>query len=287
MAARLEKKVLALVDNMSTLPDTAARAMALTNDPGSKFADLARLIEGDAAIATGVLRYANSALYAGGAPALKLHQAVVRLGMFQCKNLIASIGMRSLFQRMAGDTQAKCEVLWHHGYVTAFLCRDLNRAYRLGFDGEEFSAGLLHDLGRILILLADPECFDRASAMDFNEDGHRLDQERKAIGIDHCALGGWFGEHSRLPQTLIDAMRLHHDPDLDDRKLILLVAAADHMANHLARGEDPGVYRPEENAPLTHLWSRWPEARRDRLRNEVASLMDDCAMAAASEQAAY
>src|SRR5436305_63397 len=86
--ARLEEKVLALVDNMPSLPDTATRAMALANDPNSNFADLARLIEGDTAIATSLLRIANSALYTGGAPAVKLDGAVVRLGMFRCKNLI-------------------------------------------------------------------------------------------------------------------------------------------------------------------------------------------------------
>src|SRR5438477_537647 len=83
---RLEQKVLRLVDNMPTMPDTATRAMALLDDRDVKFADLAALIERDAAIATGLLRVANSVLFAGGAPALKLDQAVVRLGTWQCKN---------------------------------------------------------------------------------------------------------------------------------------------------------------------------------------------------------
>src|SRR5439155_1058257 len=114
-----------------------------------------------------------------------------RLGMAQCQNLIVSISMQSLFRQMAPDMQAQCEVLWDHAYVTAFLCRQINRPYRLGFDGEEFAAGLLHDLGRILLLLADPECFQRADAMDFLDEGDKLERERAAIGIDHCSLGGW------------------------------------------------------------------------------------------------
>ena len=101
MAARLEEKVFNLVDNMPTLPDTATRAMVLANDPDSNFADLAKLIEADTAIATGLLRVANSAFYTGGAPAVKLHKAVVRLGMFQCKNLIVSIGMKSCFESLS------------------------------------------------------------------------------------------------------------------------------------------------------------------------------------------
>ncbi len=138
----------------------------------------------------------------GGSPTAKLSQAVVRLGMFRCKNLIISMGMRSLFQkRMAVGTQEQCAVLWHHGYVTGFLSGQINRAFRLGFDGDEFSAGLLHDLGRIL--LADAGCAARADIMDFREGPDALERERQAIGVDHCALGGWFAEHSKLPDPLI------------------------------------------------------------------------------------
>ena len=63
----------------------------------------------------------------------------------------------------AGATKSDCQALWHHGYVTASLCAQINRAYRLGFNGEEYSAGLLHDLGRILLALADHECLDLAA----------------------------------------------------------------------------------------------------------------------------
>src|SRR5262249_22500943 len=109
LAARLEQNVLRLVGNMPTLPDIATRAMALANDRNTDAAEFARLIEGDAAIATDLLRIANSAFYSGGAPALKLAQAVVRLGMFPCKNLIVSISMKSLLWNMTGDERSQCE----------------------------------------------------------------------------------------------------------------------------------------------------------------------------------
>lgn len=288
-AARLEHKILALVDNMSTLPDTATRALVLAREPDSKVADFARLIETDAAIATGILRIANSPLYASGCPATKLHQAVVRLGMWQCQNLIISISMQSLSRQMAAGMQKQCQALWHHAYVTAFLCRQINRAYRLGFDGEEFSAGLLHDLGRILLLLADPDCFLRADAMDFHEEVGKLERERAAIGIDHCALGSWFGEHSKLPDTLIQAMRFHHELHRTDhaKRLVELVATADHMANYLQRGEAIEAYRAEDNVGLTSLWARWPEARKERLQSEIPSMMKESTEAVVRERTAY
>jgi HD-like signal output (HDOD) protein len=286
-AARLEKKVLTLVDNMPTLPDTATRAMALANDPDSTFADFARLIEGDTAIATSLLRIANSAFYSGGVPAVKLHQAVVRLGMFQCKSLIVSMGMKSMFRGIASAAEEQCEVLWLHGYVTGFLCGQINRAFRLGFDGEEFSAGLLHDLGRILLVLADADCASRAGAMDFQEDGDKLERERTAIGIDHCALGGWFGELSQLPDTLVHTMRFHHAPERagSARKLVTLVGAADHMANHMQREEEVQAYRPEDNPGLALLWASWPQGRKQRLLDNISSMMEGSVQAAAGATA--
>lgn len=285
-AARLEEKVLALVDNMPTLPDTATRALELAKDPESKFADFARLIEADAAIATGILRVANSALYAGGLPAVKLQQAVVRLGMRQCQNVIVAIGMRSLFQRVADNTRRQCVVLWDHAYVVASLCRQINRAFRLGFDGEEFSAGLLHDLGRILLVLADVESFAQADGLDFREEAGFLKRERSLLGTDHCELGGWFGEHSKLPPALIEVMHCHHDPSqaAKAKGLTTLVATADHMANHLQRGEDLADYDPSDNLGLCCLWERWPEERRRRLLDQLPGVMEEAVRAAAEEQ---
>ncbi len=284
-AARLERNVLALVGNMPTLPDCATRAVALADRPDSTFIDLARLVEADAAIAADLLRIANSAFYTGGAPAAKLPQALMRLGMLQCKNLIVSIGMKSLLWKMAQAERRQCELLWQHGHVTGSLCRRLNRSFRLGFEGEEFSAGLLHDLGRVLLLLADPDCFARAGAMSFDEGPDLLERERAAIGIDHSALGGWFGEHSRLPEALVQAMRLHHEPGADSpsAKLVALVAAADHMANHLQTYGQANGYDVHTNPGLAHLWARWPPARKERLVGELSSILAECAHATAGE----
>jgi HD-like signal output (HDOD) protein len=286
LAARLEQNVLALVDNMPALPNTAARAMSMANDRDTNFAEFTRLIEGDVAIATGLLRIANSALYCGGAPATKLHQAVVRLGAARCTNLILAISMKTLIWEMADDEKAQCEALWHHGHVTGCLCHQINQSFRLLGDGSEFAAGLLHDLGRILLLLADPECFALANAMDFGEEPGLLERERAAIGIDHCALGSWFGLHSKLPDALIQGMKFHHEPEAAEQPqpLVALIATADHMANHLQRGEEIDTYNPEENWGLAQLWVRWPERKRERFLDAIPDMMEASLRAAAAEQ---
>lgn len=284
-AARLEQNVLRLVGNMPTLPATASRAIALASDPDGDFNQFVRLVEGDTAIAAALLRVANSSLYASSSQAVKLPQAVVRLGMALCRDLILSVSLKSLTWGLARADKAQCEALWHHGHVTAALCRLINRAYRLGLDGGEYFAGLLHDLGRVLLLLADRECFALAGAGDFAEAPGLLQREREALGIDHCALGAWFGEHSQLPDPVIQAARFHHEPERADPPglLVALVATADHMADHLQRGEPAEAYNPEGNVGLPLLWARWPEGRKERLLAEVTSLMNE-ALAVASRE---
>jgi HD-like signal output (HDOD) protein len=133
--------------------------------------------------------------------------------------------------------------------------------------------------------LADPESLERARAMDFNEDDV-LDRERQAIGIDHCALGGWFGEHSKLPPALIQVIRHHHEPTVGERAsdLTTLVAAADHMANHLQVVGDPSAYDAEANYGLDCLWARWSDERRSRLLGELPTMMESAASAAIDER---
>jgi HD-like signal output (HDOD) protein len=283
VAARLEEKVLALAENMPPLPDAAKRALAEGAD--GNLPEFARLIEGDAAVATAVLRLANSAPYAGDRPAARLEQAVSRLGMRHCLHVVVATGMRSVLRGPAGVTRLQGEVLWQHASVTASLCRRLNRGFRLGFDGEEYSAGLLHDLGRILLALADADCFARAGSASFVEGEDLLDRERGALGIDHCVLGAWFAEHNKLPESIVQAIRLHHEPWLAERSrgLVTLVAAADHAANHLQLGEDIDSYDAYDNLGLQCLWEAWSEERRDRLLAWLPGMMEEAARETADE----
>jgi HD-like signal output (HDOD) protein len=286
-ALRLERKIQQLVDNMPAMPVTAARALALLEDPDVALADLAELVMQDTALATVLLRAANSALFAGGAQAVRLDQAVVRLGLWACKNLITAVGVRSVFRGRAVADDAECRALWHHGLVTAALASRINRAYRIGFNGEEYAAGLLHDLGRVLVALADRECFALAEMLDFREEGDLLGRERAAIGVDHCSLGAWFGDLSGLPGPLPGVIRHHHSPDRAPivPRLVALTSAADHMANHLELGRSAAEYNPNTNAGLSCLTAKWFPGRREHLWAALPELMESAAEAAEREPA--
>jgi HD-like signal output (HDOD) protein len=227
------------LSRVPTLPEAATRAMAVAKDPNSSLATLAAVIERDPALAAGLLKLANSPLYRTGRAVETLHQAVVKVGARECQNLVLAVGMRSLFRKVPRARQRRFEGLWRHSFLTACVCRQLNQALRLDYQGEEFACGLAHDIGRLLIGLGAPELSDAVDPMDFVEGPEVLAREQTALGTDHCYFGAWFANANNLPATLVRAIQFHHTPDQADEHpaLVALVAAADHMANYFQRAQ--------------------------------------------------
>lgn len=268
------------VDQLQMLPALAMQALELAKDPDCSVKAFTSLIDRDMTLASDMLRMANSMVYSRGVPILSLHQAVVRLGFRQCKNLILASSANAMMTQLSVKEEWVREKLWKHSFLTASIASFLNRAMNLGFQGEEFSAGLIHDIGRILLALLEPNRYTTVDRLDFvegNEDEQRsmLKRERALLGTDHSALGGWFIEYSGLPTSLAEVARLHHAGAtvLANRPLVALVAAADHMANHLQSGSSLESYDPLENSAIQYLSSS--RGQRHRLMEVIPTVMED------------
>lgn len=252
-------KAMAKIAHLPSLPDTSTRAMALANDPGASLADFSNLIKRDGAIATATLKLANSPLYRVGKPVEELHQAVLRLGLRTCSDLVTTIGMRGLFRNAKKATLERCELLWRHSFFTASLATQLNLRLKLGCQGEEFTAGLLHDLGRFLIALVVPEGADAADPLDFDEDENRTAQEEKILGTNHCTLGFRYCQLNSLPASVALCNQMHHEPGKaaaqrrEGHRLVALISAADHIANYVHRSHRISDYHVRLNDGLMLL----------------------------------
>ena len=241
---RLKTELRKRSDSLSMLPAVALEALELAKDPECRIAEVASVVERDVKLATEILKLSNSVCFAASAPVASLRQAVVRLGLTQCRNLIVSSGAASLMKNVPLEQEWVREVMWQHSLRTATVCTAINQRLRLGFDGEEFTAGLLHDFGRLLLAIAAPDLFAKADPMSFNEDEEFLSRENEILGTDHCAFGAWFAEQNGLPRSLVAAIQLHHLPETHhpDAKLIALVATSDHLASHVQQHEQVEGY---------------------------------------------
>lgn len=272
----LKSKIVNL-SSLPMLPEVAIKAMAVARDPDASLRVLAGVIERDILLATSILRLVNSPFYRTGKTIESLEQAVIRLGLRECQNLIITVSIRSMHRNLPPSKRQRCEVLWQHSFITAALCRQLNQRLALGFRGEEFACGICHDIGRLLIAVSASGYFDLADPLDFRESTTILNREDEILGTNHTLLGAWFSQLNELPDTLAAAIEHHHNPGAagEARALVWLVAAADHMANHLQRRDKIDGYDPAANPGFTGLSEAWGEERSALYAAQAQAIMTE------------
>lgn len=261
----------AKIDQLPAMSQTTIQAMKLSRDDNASIQDFVALVRKDGAITSLLMKVANSPVFRGSAHVDTIDRAVARLGMGQCTNLILAAGMRGSFQHKDPIVQRRCELLWQHCFFTASIASKLNMHMRLGLGGEEFTCGLLHDMGRLVMTVVDPAAASWADPIDFDEGPDTADREHRAIGTDHLELGAQFAARQHMPETVLECIQYHHDPELAPKhgRLVDLVSLADTLVNHVQRQHRVSDFDLEENASFQRLTSGWP----DRARAAVAQVI--------------
>jgi HD-like signal output (HDOD) protein len=177
------------------------------------------------------------------------------LGFHECQNLILASSLASIVTKVSMEQEWIRTVLWWHSINTGLLATYINRSFRLGFQGEEFTAGIIHDIGRTLLAVICPDEFSEIDRLSFDETAEIVDHEVDVVGIDHCRMGAWFATQNQFPKPLIEVVLRHHQPEtaVDNRKLTALISVADHMANHLQRCGNAEEYDAQQNPALPLL----------------------------------
>ena len=261
---------------LQMLPSVAIQVMQVSEKPDCSIMEYSKVVEQDLKLMSDMLKLANSAMYSPTTPIVSLHQAVLRLGLIQCQNLILSASATSMMKRMALGEKAIREVLTEHGFITALLAMHLNQLFQLRFLGEEFTSGLIHDFGRTLLAITVPDQFMSFDPLEFDETPDLLNRERLAVGTDHCLLGAYYAISQQLPQPLQEVILFHHEPEKakEHKKLTALIAVADHMANHIQRYKESSSYDPAGN-PFLPVLAEFVDSRFKKQFSEMAvSLMD-------------
>ena len=158
-----------------------------------------------------------------------------------------STALADITRAISGSSEV-AERLWDHGVDVGVWSRCIARKVG-GLDPEEaFTAGLLHDIGKGLVLRSLPSDRERVK-MKLLDTENSSPIEKETLGFDHAELGGWAADRWRLPTALVRAVRWHHRPEgtageePEVEKLVWVV----HISNLLAWAEDSG---PEELANL-------------------------------------
>ena len=132
-------------------------------------------------------------------------------------------------------------------------------------------------MGRLLLAIAAPGVFPDADALDFRESIGLLEHEAEVLGTDHCQFGARFAQQHGLPNELIAVIRHHHRPEVEQQfqELTSLVAAADHVANHLQVDRDSSTYEAAGNVGIEILSDVRGENLTRRFADIAPALIDE------------
>jgi HD-like signal output (HDOD) protein len=200
------KKEVRRIKNLPTVPGIVAKISRIVENPETSVADVGRLISQDQVLSAKVLRMANSAFFGMSRKISSISQALIILGFEVVKGLVLTSSVFDMIQKsMAG--------LWEHsigcaaasGVIASHLGRD---------DAEEvLVAGLLHDLGKVVLALNLPEEMKLVRAKVEEEKLYFYEAENLILDFDHAEIGQWLAEHWNLPESLAEPMRFHHKPE--------------------------------------------------------------------------
>ena len=258
---------------LSTPPPFPAIAMKVLELLGKEDVDVrqvVRWLQADPIFSGEMLRVANSALYGTSRQIRSVHHATITLGLDFVKALAVTVGLRAYVKSaMKEPILRRC---WAHSLACAILSQELATACLLKGD-EAYTAGLLHDIGRLGLLAAYPVEYANVLnvAVDYSFD--LLHCERELFDIDHCQAGAWMAEQWKLPSELATIAAHHHEePTLTSASqqpdLLLIVRLACRLADTL----DFGVATARESATVEQILEFLPEAAQVRFPKDLEAL---------------
>jgi len=240
---KLKYGILRTLDDLPAMPHVVQKAQGIMARSDSNVKELARVIELEQAIATRVLKLANSAYYGLSGKVSSVQHASVLLGYKALGDLISVAGISNLMSKDLEGYQLDSGDLWRHSIAVAFGSRILANRKDTEFGNVAFFAGLIHDAGKLIL---DSYVYERKDAFDeFMADGENtfVNAEKKILGFDHSEIAFELCQKWKIPNDQRIAIRYHHSPSKSDgNELAFILHMADYIAmvNGYGAGADNG-----------------------------------------------
>ena len=228
---KLKYGILRTMDDLPAMPHVVQKAQQIMARPDSNVKELARIIEIEQAIATRVLKIANSAYYGLSGKVSSVHHASVLLGFKTLGELVSVAGISNLMSKDLRGYGLESGDLWRHSIAVAFGSRIIANRKDADFGNQAFFAGLIHDAGKLVL---DPYVYERKDDFDefmANGDHTYLVAEKTILGFDHSEIAFELCQKWKIPTDQSQAIKFHHAPSRSDgNELAFILHIADHIA---------------------------------------------------------
>ncbi len=230
------------VTHLPPAPTLLNELLGLFRDPDRDIDRVVELLSHDPSLTAEILRKCNGAFF-GGAPASDMFEAVSRIGFYEVYCMVVALfGAKTKAMPGVGNAIDSAK-LWKHTVFTAVAASTL--AIKTDHpQGSAFTAGLLHDIGKLVIASADRYRYGELLEKANQAGTPHWQAEQSAIGTNHAAIGGLLLERWNLPSEVYSAVRHHHDPSLAGEHAKM--AAIIHLADWIAHG-----FEGDKPLPLT------------------------------------
>jgi putative nucleotidyltransferase with HDIG domain len=198
------------VEKLPTAPEIARRTLATVNRDNASLNDLALLIARDQALAARLLRIANAAFFAVRGKVTSITQAVTLLGFARVRDLVLGLSVWGALEGTSASARRFRKRLWVHSSMVAAAARMLTERTH-GDEGNAFTAGLLHDIGKLVLGLRLGDTYWELLE-DADSEGGAAEAEHAAFSCDHATVGAWLLQLWGMPPDLVETVALHAEP---------------------------------------------------------------------------
>jgi HD-like signal output (HDOD) protein len=238
----MASEILQIIENLSsipTLPTVIDRLSRLLQNPKTSAEEVGKAITTDQALASKVLRLVNSAFYGFPGRISTITHAIVILGFSTVKNVVLTASIFDAFRSKGNNNDSfNLDKFWLHSIACG--AASLSIAKQIGNNEKEecFIAGLIHDIGKLILCQYLPDKFDQVLQHSIRNDQLLYKSEYEILDCTHQEIGGYLTEKWNLPLSLQNAVKYHHNPSpIHDKFVITSIV---HCADIFVRALDFG-----------------------------------------------
>ncbi len=238
-------RVHALVDRGASLPSIPALGLELLSIirkpiESIDMRELVSLVERDPTLVARILRVSNSVYYGVRREVTSVSHAISLVGLDETLNYLNFYLIKAIMPECPTLKHFSADDFWSHSWSTAVAARMLGRPQLLvtAMPGELYLAGLLHDIGKVVLAVHMTDDFEKALEMAHVTQIPLHEAEMHIFGVDHALLGAHLLDNWNLPGWILDAVAFHHDPGEapeEHREMAMLIQFANSVTNHFER----------------------------------------------------
>ncbi len=242
------KQYVQQITQLPTIPVIAQEILKLVHDEFTSVDKLDNIIENDPPITAKILSVANSAFFGYKTTTRTIHDAILRIGFNNVKDVALGVSLMTVFEEEEGRVRAfDYQRIFNHSVTVGAVAQLISKDLKMKFTEEIFMNGILHDLGYLVLNKYFPDTYMQVLGL-FEKGKNLLEAEKEVFDFTHAEIGAWLAEKWNLPEGVLETILYHHNLSLAKKNLER--AAVIHIADYIVSRGIFTAIKDNPNYPL-------------------------------------